>query len=77
MPAIICHHIFGEDAAATLPEGMVVGEEELLAFLLGNEGPDPFFVRFSTIPARVAACRHRAHDMHASHVTKAVGDLRS
>lgn len=38
MPAIICHHIFGEDAAATLPEGMVVGEEELLAFLLGKIG---------------------------------------
>ena len=71
MPSLITHHIFGEDAAQCLPEGLVDGEEELLAFLLGNEGPDPFFVRFRTIPARVAACRHLAHDMHASHVTAA------
>ena len=70
MPSLITHHIFGEDAAQRLPEGLVDGEEELLAFLLGNEGPDPFFVRFRTIPARVAACRHLAHDMHASHVTR-------
>ena len=51
MPSLITHHIFGEDAAQRLPEGLVDGEEELLAFLLGNEGPDPFFVRFRTIPA--------------------------
>ena len=77
MPSLITHHIFGEDAAQRLPEGLVDGEEELLAFLLGNEGPDPFFVRFRTIPARVATCRHLAHDMHASHITQAFGDIRS
>ena len=77
MPSLITHHIFGEDAAQCLPEGLVDGEEELLAFLLGNEGPDPFFVRFRTIPARSSTCRHLAHDMHASHVTKAFGDIRS
>ncbi|WP_417571973.1 hypothetical protein [Paratractidigestivibacter faecalis] len=39
MPAIITHHIFGEDVLRTLPAGMVEGEEEVLAFLLGNQGP--------------------------------------
>ena len=77
MPSLITHHIFGEDAAQRLPKGLIDGEEELLAFLLGNEGPDPFFVRFSTIPARVSACRHLARDMHNSHVTRAFGDIRS
>lgn len=64
MPAIICHHIFGEDACAMLPEGMVVGEEELLAFLLGNQGPDPLFARFSTLPGSAAADHRLAHNMH-------------
>ncbi len=77
MPALITHHIFGEDAARRLPEGLIDGEEELLAFLLGNEGPDPFFVRFSTIPARVEACHHLAHDMHNGHIAEAFADIRS
>ena len=64
MPAIICHHIFGEDACAMLPEGMVEGEEELLAFLLGNQGPDPLFARFSTLPGAAAADHRLAHNMH-------------
>lgn len=64
MPAIICHHIFGEDACAMLPEGMVDGEEELLAFLLGNQGPDPLFARFSTLPSAATADHRLAHNMH-------------
>lgn len=64
MPAIICHHIFGEDAAAMLPEGMIDGEEELLAFLLGNQGPDPLFARLSTLPGAAAADHRLAHQMH-------------
>ena len=64
MPAIICHHIFGEDAAAMLPEGMIDGEEELLAFLLGNQGPDPLFARFSTLPGAAAADHRLAYQMH-------------
>lgn len=64
MPAIITHHIFGEDAAAALPAGMVDGEEELLAFLLGNQGPDPLFARFSTLPTRARAAHALGHAMH-------------
>lgn len=58
MPALITHHIFGESIVTSLPEGIVDGEEELLAFLLGNQGPDPLLARFSA-PPRVSRACHR------------------
>ncbi|WP_455136597.1 zinc dependent phospholipase C family protein [Thermophilibacter sp.] len=64
MPAIITHHIFGEDITRDLPGGLVEGDEELLAFLLGNQGPDPLFARFRTTPARAARAARLAHDLH-------------
>lgn len=76
MPAIITHHIFGEDALATLPAGMIEGEEELLAFLLGNQGPDPLFARFSTLPSVARRCHRLAHDMHDAHMTRAMFAMR-
>lgn len=76
MPAIICHHIFGEDAAATLPEGMVVGEEELLAFLLGNQGPDPLFARALGRPSRTIADHRLGHEMHEAHCGRALQAFR-
>lgn len=77
MPAIICHHIFGEDAAATLPAGMIEGEEELLAFLLGNQGPDPLFARFRTLPSHAARIHALGHDMHDGRCGKALLAFRS
>ena len=77
MPAIICHHIFGEDAAAALPAGMIDGEEELLAFLLGNQGPDPLFARFSTLPSRARADRKLGHNMHDAACGQALIAFRS
>lgn len=64
MPALITHHLFGENAVAKLPEGIVNGQEELLAFLLGNQGPDPLFARFRTLPQKMAFCHQLADDMH-------------
>lgn len=72
MPAIICHHIFGEDAAAALPAGMVDGEEELLAFLLGNQGPDPLFARALALPARARADHRLGHAMHETFCEQAL-----
>lgn len=77
MPAIICHHIFGEDAATSLPEGMLEGEEELLAFLLGNQGPDPLFARFSTPPSRARSVHELGHRMHDGRCDKALASFRS
>lgn len=76
MPAIITHHIFGEDVLRTLPAGMVEGEEEVLAFLLGNQGPDPLFARFSTLPHLAARCRRLGHAMHDGHVVEAAFAMR-
>lgn len=76
MPAVITHHLFGENAVTLLPEGIVTGQEELLAFLLGNQGPDPLFSRYRTIPARARACHRLAHDMHHLRVQQTFESLR-
>ena len=71
MPAIITHHLFGEDAANILPEETIVGQEELLAFLLGNQGPDPLYARFSTRPAVAKRCHKLADALYDSKVVEA------
>ena len=76
MPAIITHRLFGEDAATLLPQGILNGQEDLLAFLLGNQGADPFWARFSTTPAVASACHALASRMHAEHVAQALMVLR-
>lgn len=71
MPALITHHIFGEKCAPELPEGLVENQEQLLAFLLGNQGPDPFFFRFRALPADLKACHALASTMHSTRVAPA------
>lgn len=71
MPALITHHIFGEDVLVSLPEGLVEGEEELLALLLGNQGPDPLMARFLAPPSRVATCRDLASLIQTSRTAQA------
>ncbi|MGI6230900.1 MAG: zinc dependent phospholipase C family protein [Tractidigestivibacter sp.] len=77
MPALITHHIFGEDVVTKLPEGIVEGEEELLAFLLGNQGPDPFFAAFFMLPERASECHRFAHAMHEKSVVNAFLSVRN
>lgn len=76
MPALITHHIFGEDAVAGLPAGVVSGEEEKLAFLLANQGPDPLLARFSALPATARACHRLARLIQGGRVTRAFWALR-
>lgn len=76
MPAIITHHLFGEDASALLPEGTLVGAEDLLAFLLGNQGPDPLWARTRTTPWHALACHTLASHMHEGRMTDAFFSLR-
>lgn len=76
MPALITHHLFGEEAVSLLPEGIVSNQEEMLSFLLGNQGPDPLFACFSTRPDVARACHQLAHAMHRSQVTEALLALR-
>lgn len=68
MPAILTHHIFGEDASALLPDGILEKQEDLLAFLLGNQGPDPLWARFSTTPRISRSCHQLATRMHSEHI---------
>lgn len=76
MPALITHHLFGESSAALLPENVITGEEELLAFLLGNQGPDPFFFHVFGAPTATSASHQLAHRMHDEHMTAAFTALR-
>ncbi len=77
MPAIITHHLFGEDASQLLPKDMVSDQEELLAFLLGNQGPDPLWSRISPNAHTMISCHRLATRMHASHMVEAFMALRS
>lgn len=72
MPAIITHHLFGEEAARRLPADFALAQEELLAFLLGNQGPDPFYFCFTDTPGRVRICHEFADAMHRAHVVDAL-----
>ena len=47
MPALITHHLFGEESIDRLPQGVITSDEERIAFILGNQGPDPFFFSHS------------------------------
>lgn len=76
MPAILTHHLFGEDAASLLPDGLLANEEDLLAFLLGNQGPDPLTMRFSTTPHGARLCRQLARGIYAGNVVDTLLVLR-
>jgi hypothetical protein len=75
MPALMTHHLFGERAVRTLEDGTVEGQEELLSFLIGCQGPDPFFFRASMTDS--ARQMHQlAHAMHNSHVIGSFSAMR-
>jgi hypothetical protein len=76
MPALITHHIFGEHSVKLLPEGIVTTQEELLAYLLGNQGPDPFFFRALAAPATVRKVTGLGSAMHHGRVAEAFASLR-
>lgn len=77
MPAIITHHIFGEDASALLPDGILCGPEDLLAFLLGNQGADPLWARVRALPKHAHACHELATRMHTGNVVEVLITLRN
>ena len=76
MPAIMTHHLFGEDASSALPEGTLADQEQLLAFLLGNQGPDPLWARFLGLPLEVSSCHRAAQAMHKEAVVETLFAIR-
>lgn len=76
MPALITHHLFGEKAAKALPSSIFPNREHRLAFLLGNQGPDPFFFRFFGLPKSIESSQELASRMHNESIAKAFQVLR-
>ena len=76
MPAILTHHLFGEDALAQLPKDSFGSQEELVAFLLGNQGPDPLLARFTCIPPVASTCHAVARRMHAQSMADTLWTMR-
>ena len=74
MPALTTHHLFGEESVERLPQGIVASGNERTAFILGNQGPDPFFFRVRTPNMRT--CMKLAQVMHRSRMTRQMEALR-
>lgn len=74
MPALITHRLFGEESIARLPEGIITSDDERAAFLLANQGPDPFFFRFSTLD--MGPCRELGRVMHRCKMSRQFEALR-
>lgn len=74
MPALITHHLFGEESIDRLPQGVITSDEERIAFILGNQGPDPFF--FHMLTPRISDCTLLAQVMHRSRMSRQFSCLR-
>ncbi len=73
MPALITHRLFGDESMLRLPKGIISTNAELAAFVLGNQGPDPFFFRVRSPRFRDAMAFGGA--MHRSRMTRAFAAL--
>lgn len=71
MPAILAHHLFGEDASSLLPPDVLSNQEEVVAFLLGSQGPDPLSARFTGAPRAVRTCRTLSDSFHSGRMVDA------
>lgn len=74
MPALITHRLFGEESVDRLPAGLVASDEERIAFLIANQGPDPFFFHART--SNIRACMELGHRMHAARISRQFQALR-
>lgn len=74
MPALITHRLFGEESIDRLPVGLLSTDDERAAFLLANQGPDPFFFRVRT--PHMGTCMQLARVMHRSRMSEQFAVLR-
>lgn len=75
MPALITHHLFGEESMCRLPQGIIATEDERCAFLIANQGPDPFFFHVRT--PNLKSCMSLGHRMHSERTPEQLAALRS
>lgn len=76
MPAILAHHLFGEDASALLPDGIIASQQDLLAFLLGNQGIDPLWSCGLSLPQSAQVYHDLALRVHTERVADVLMSLR-
>lgn len=74
MPALITHNLFGAESVDRLPDGIVTTDEERIAFLIANQGPDPFFFHVRT--PRFRDCMKFGQRMHAARISRQFAALR-
>ena len=79
MPALIAHYLFGEEALnrggdARIDAVQTGSEPARKAFLLGCQGPDPFFFCFTSVRRSAA---HLGGEMHRRRVGEAFDLLRA
>lgn len=65
MPALITHDQFGQEMYSCLHERIGGSRDEMEAFLLGNQGPDPLF--YSVISPLLKPVHHLGGTMHHKH----------
>ncbi len=75
MPALITHYLFGEEALHRLGHDLCPTDQARDAFLIGCQGPDPFF--FAVTCTRGGAIRSMGGQMHRRRVSAAFDRLRS
>lgn len=68
MPALMTHKLFGEESIKLLPEGIIETEDDRTAFLIANQGPDPFF--FHALTPSVRESVKLAQVMHRSRMSR-------
>ena len=68
MPALITHHLFGEESIDRLPLDTITSEDERAAFLIANQGPDPFFFHVRSLNAK--NCMELGRSMHRCRTTR-------
>lgn len=74
MPALITHHLFGEESVDLLPEGIIASEDERAAFLIANQGPDPFFFHLRSLNA--STCMEFGRRLHRCRMSRQFSALR-
>ena len=74
MPALLTHYLFGESLTSELPAHLRATDAQVKAFLVGNQGPDPFF--FAVTSTRGSEVRSMGSKMHDGHMAACFDALR-
>lgn len=75
MPAIITHHLFGEDILTALGKDTFPTKNERDAFLIGNQGPDPLF--YAVFSTAMVSIKQFGSTLHSQKVDEALDIMRA